>query len=189
MQNEFIESSARLSAIVESSHDAIISNKFDGTILSWNEGAQKIFGFTPGEAINKNISIIVPEELQQEEKEIMARVKNGEIIEHYETIRRTKDGQSIYIALTISPIKDKSGNIIGISKIARDISDQKLAEEKESMLAAIVNSSFDAIVSKTLDGIITSWNTAAEKMFGYTEDEVIGKHISIGLGRIIIKCF
>jgi PAS domain S-box-containing protein len=179
MNIELIENTARLSAIVESSNDAIISNKFDGTILSWNGGAEKVFGYNAIEAINNNISLIVPKELQEEETEILVRIKKGELIEHHETTRKTKDGHRVSIALTISPIKDKSGNIIGISNIARDISGQRLAEEKESMLAAIVNSSDDAIISKTLNGIITSWNTAAQKMFGYTEDEVIGKHISI----------
>jgi PAS domain S-box-containing protein len=179
MDNELIEISARLSAIVESSNDAIINKKFDGTIISWNEAAQNIFGYTAEEIINKNISIIIPEELYKEEKEIISKVKKGERISHYETIRKTKAGDRISIVLTVSPIKNNSGNVISISKIAPDISEQKLAEEKQAMLAAIVNSSDDAIISKTLEGIITSWNYAAHKMFGYTEAEVIGKHISI----------
>ena len=170
---------ARLSAIFDSSEDAIISKKFDGTIISWNEAAHKIFGYTAHEAINNNILIIVPEELYEEEKEIVNKVKNGERIKHFETIRKTKNGTRISIALTISPIKDANGDVIGISKIARDISGQKVAEEKQAILAAIVSSSDDAIISKTLFGIITSWNHAATKMFGYTEAEVIGKHISI----------
>ena len=170
---------ARLSAIVESSDDAILSEKFDGTITSWNEAAQHIFGYTANEAINHHISIVVPEEMYEEEEEIIERVKKGERTKHYETIRKTKDGNKICVSLTISPIKNAEGDVIGISKIARDISDQTLANEKQAVLAAIVNSSDDAIISKTLFGIITSWNEAACKMFGYTETEVIGKHISI----------
>lgn len=179
MTRQTMDIAARLSAIVESSDDAIISKKFDGTIISWNEAAQKIFGYTAEEAINSNISIIIPGELYDEESEINNKVKNGERINHYETTRKTKNGNKISIALTISPIKDVKGNIIGISKIGRDISEQKLASEKQAALASIVNSSDDAIISKTLDGIITSWNQAAHKMFGYTEKEVLGKHISI----------
>ena len=170
---------ARLSAIVESSDDAIISKKFDGTIISWNEAAQNIFGYTAEEAINNNIAIIIPEELYEEENEISAKVKKGERISHYETIRKTKDGNKISIALSISPIKNVNGDIIGISKIVRDISGQNEANEKQAVLAAIVDSSDDAIISKTLFGIITSWNYAASKMFGYTETEAMGKHISI----------
>ena len=179
MDRQTIEITGRLSAIVNSSDDAIISKKFDGTIISWNEAAERMFGYTAYEAVNNNISIIIPEELYEEEKEIISKVKNGERIKHYETIRKTKDGNRISIALTVSPINDSNGNIIGISKIARDISGQNIAEEKQATLAAIVNSSDDAIISKTLFGIITSWNHAASKMFGYTEAEVIGKHISI----------
>jgi PAS domain S-box-containing protein len=170
---------ARLTAIIESSDDAIITKKLDGTIISWNEAAQKIFGYTASEAINNNSSIIVPTELYEEEEGIISKVKNGESIKHYETIRKTKDGNKISVALTVSPIKDANGDVIAISKIARDISMQKLADEKQAMLASIVNSSDDAIISKTLEGIITSWNPAAHKMFGYTEDEAIGRHISI----------
>ena len=179
MDTQTMEIAARLSAIVESSDAAIISNKFDGTIVSWNDAAEKIFGYTAEEAVNKNISIIVPEEFYEEEKAIAARVKKGERISHFETIRKRKDGTNIYIALTVSPIKDANGKITGISKIARDISRQKLADERQAVLASIVNSSDDAIISKTLDGIITSWNHAAQKMFGYAEHEALGKHISM----------
>jgi PAS domain S-box-containing protein len=179
LDKQTVEITGRLSAIVNSSDDAIISKKFDGTIISWNEAAERMFGYTAYEAVDNNISIIIPEELYEEEKEIISKVKNGERIKHYETIRKTKDGNRISIALTISPIKDTNGNIIGISKIARDISGQNISEAKQATLAAIVNSSDDAIISKTLFGIITSWNHAASKMFGYTEAEVIGKHISI----------
>lgn len=179
MQKETSDDAARLSAIVESSQDAIISKKLDGTITSWNNAAEKIFGFTPDETIGKHISIIIPDDLLSEEAEIISKVKKGERIEHYKTIRRTKQGNKVSIAITVSPIKDEQGNVIGVSKIARDINEQKSAEEKEAMLAAIVDSSDDAIVSKTLDGIINTWNYAAEKLFGYKESEAIGKHISI----------
>jgi PAS domain S-box-containing protein len=173
------ENSARLSAIVQSSEDAIISKRLDGTITSWNPAAEVIFGFTPEEAIGKNITIIIPDEFLEEERSIISKVKLGERIEHYETTRRRKNGERISIALTVSPIKDEEGNVIGVSKIARDITEQKSDERKQAMLAAIVDSSDDGIVSKNLDGVITSWNAGAEKIFGYTESDAIGKHISM----------
>lgn len=179
MEKETSEDRARLSAIVQSSEDAIISKKLDGTITSWNPAAEKIFGFKADEATGKNISIIIPDDLLDEEAEILNKVKKGDRIAHYETIRRRKDGKRILISLTISPIKNDEGNVIGASKIARDITVQKTAEEKQAILAAIVDSSDDAVISKTLDGIITSWNNAAQKMFGYNEREAIGKHISL----------
>ncbi|MEO6455438.1 MAG: PAS domain S-box protein [Ginsengibacter sp.] len=170
---------ARLSAIVQSSQDAIISKQFDGTITSWNGAAEKIFGYKAEEIIGNNITMIIPDELLEEEKEIISKVRKGEIIEHYETTRRTKSGDRISIAITVSPIKDVNGVVIGISKIAHNITEEKEAKRKEAILAAIIDSSDDAIISKTLGGFITSWNSAAEKMFGYTESEAIGKHISI----------
>ena len=170
---------SRLSAIVQSSEDAIISKNLDGVISSWNPAAEKIFGYTPEEAIGKNIRIIIPDELFTEEDAIISRVRRGEQIGYYETVRRRKDGSLFVVAVTVSPIKDENENVIGASKIARDISELKSAEQKQAMLAAIVDSSDDAIVSKNLDGIITSWNFGAEKIFGYKQSEVIGKHISI----------
>jgi PAS domain S-box-containing protein len=173
------EKQAVLSAIVNSSDDAIISKTLDGTIISWNPAAEKMFGYSESEAIGNNISIIIPPERLQEEQTILENVRKGLKIDHFRTVRIAKNKRKIKISLTVSPIKDQEGNIIGASKIARDISDQKLAEEKQATLAAIVSSSDDAIISKTLFGIITSWNQAATKMFGYTEAEVIGRHISI----------
>ncbi len=179
MENEAFHKSARLSAIVESSEDAIISKNLNGIIISWNRSAEIIFGFTPEEAIGKHISLIIPEYLLEEENTIISKVKKGERIEHYETIRKRKDGSLFSIALTVSPIKDENGNVIGASKIARDLSDLKQSEEKQAMLAAIIDSSDDAIVSKNLDGIITSWNNGAASMFGYKEEEAVGKHITL----------
>lgn len=173
------ENLARFTAIVLSSEVAIISKNLNGTITSWNPAAEAIFGFTEEEAMGKNISIIIPGELLSEEQAIIARVKKGERIDHYETIRKRKDGSHFHVAVSVSPIKDERDNVVGASKIARDITEQKNSEHKQAILAAIIDSSDDAIVSKNLDGTITSWNTGAERIFGYTAKEVIGKHISI----------
>ncbi len=119
------EALSRIAAVVESSDDAIISKSLDGIIMSWNAGAQRIFGYTAKEIIGKSILVLIPPELQKEEPGIIERLKRGERIEHYETIRLAKGGRSIDISLTVSPVRDSSGKVIGASKIARDITDDK----------------------------------------------------------------
>jgi PAS domain S-box-containing protein len=168
-----------LAAIVESSDDAIISKDLDGTILSWNRSAQRIFGYTADEVIGRPISILIPPERLNEEVDILDRVKKGEHVDHYHTSRRRKDGRLVNISLTVSPVRDASESIIGASKIARDITGQKRADELRNHFSAIVESSDDAILSKDLNGTIQSWNKGAERIFGYTAEEVIGKPITI----------
>ncbi|GAB3424931.1 PAS domain S-box protein [Niabella aquatica] len=173
------EKQALFAAIVNSSDDAIISKTLKGVITSWNASAERIFGYTGYEVLGKHISLIIPEERLPEEDFIIGKITKGEKIQHFETIRKTKENRLIPISLSISPIRNSRGVIIGASKIARDITAQKKAEEKQNILAAIVNNSDDAIISKTLQGIITSWNKAAEIFFEYTESEAVGKHISL----------
>src|SRR5215471_15810417 len=110
-----------LASIVESSEDAIISKTLTGQILTWNRGAEKIFGFTADEAIGKSITIIIPSDRYDEEKMILSRLSRGERIEHYETVRTGKDGRRIDISVTISPLRDSTGTVIGASKVARDV--------------------------------------------------------------------
>jgi PAS domain S-box-containing protein len=123
-----------VAAIVESSDDAIISKSSDGIIKSWNKGGEKMFGFTAAEAVGKHISIIIPAEYINEEKLILEKVCHNEVIDHYETIRNKKNGERIFVSLTVFPLKNKDGKIIGVSKIVRDISARKNAE-KEIVLA------------------------------------------------------
>jgi PAS domain S-box-containing protein len=118
----------RLAAIVESSDDAIISKSLDGFITSWNKSAERIFGYTAEEAIGKHVTMLIPPDRQQEEPVILERLRRGERVDHYETIRVTKDGRQLNMSLTISPIHDEAGHIVGASKIARDITAQKAAE-------------------------------------------------------------
>lgn len=120
----------RLAALVESSEDAIISKTLEGIITSWNKGAERIFGYTAEEAIGRPISILIPRERFNEEPEILGKLRRGERIEHYETIRLRKDGRQIHISLSISPILDSERRIIGASKIARDITETKLAQAR-----------------------------------------------------------
>ena len=174
---------AILAAIIEGSEDAIISKTLEGVITSWNKGAEVIFGYTMHEAIGEPITMLMPADKIHEEDYIISNVSQGRKIEHYQTIRVDKHGREIPISLTVSPVVDKSGKIIGVSKIARNISAQKLADEKQATLAAIVESSDDAIISKTLDSIITTWNKGAEMIFGYTAEEAIGQHISLLLPK------
>jgi len=110
----------QLANIVESSDDAIISKDLNGVIVSWNPGAQHLFGYSVEEVVGKSITIIIPDELQDEEPKILARIRRGERVEHYETIRRCKDGRLLDLSLTVSPMKDEHGKIVGASKIARD---------------------------------------------------------------------
>jgi len=123
------EARYRHAAVIESSDDAIASGTLDGIIVSWNTGAQKIYGYTEAEAIGKPISMLVPPELPDEENKILETLKSGDRIEHFETVRVTKTGKRINVSLTISPIKDSTGRTVGISGIARDITERKLAEE------------------------------------------------------------
>ncbi len=177
------QASSLLAAIVDSSDDAIISKNLDGIITSWNPTAQRVLGYSAREAIGSHITLIIPRDRLSEEDTIIAHVKRGERLEHFDTVRQRKDGTLIDLSLTISPVKDSSGRIVGASKVAREITDRKRAERSTALLAAIVDSSDDAIVSKTLDGIITSWNKSAERMFGYRPEEVIGKHITLIIPR------
>jgi len=126
------EKSAKLAAIVESSDDAIISKTLESVITSWNKSAERIFGYTEDEIIGETIYKIIPPDRQDEEPHILARLKTGERVEHFETKRLTKDGRLIDVSLTISPVKDKQGNIIGLSKIARDITERKLDEDRKN---------------------------------------------------------
>jgi PAS domain S-box-containing protein len=129
------KSIAHMAAIVESSHAAIISKDLNGIIMSWNQGAERLFGYTAEEVIGNSVTILFPKDLLDEELRILESLRRGERVDHYETVRRRKDGQEIDISLTISPIRDKAGKIIGASKIARDISIRKRIEkEREEML-------------------------------------------------------
>ena len=170
---------AELAAIVESSDDAIVGKTLDGIITSWNSAAERIFGWTASAAIGQPITLIIPEDRRAEEDDVLARIRRGERVGHFETVRVTQDGRRLDVAITVSPIKDESGRIVGASKVARDITGRKRSEIAVRRLAAVVESSDDIIVSKTLDGIITSWNPGAERILGWTAEEATGRHITL----------
>jgi PAS domain S-box-containing protein len=128
------ELGGRLAAIVESSDDAIVSKDLNGIVASWNRGAERLFGYGAEEVVGRPITIIIPPDRQDEEADILARIRRGERIEHYETIRRRKDGSLVEISLTVSPVKDAAGRVIGASKIARDITERRRAQEQQKLL-------------------------------------------------------
>src|SRR6188472_4309177 len=119
---------ARLAAIVESSEDAIVSKTLEGIVTSWNRAAERVFGWTSEEMIGQSILKLIPDELQHEETEILAKLRAGERVDRYETIRKNKNGERLEISLTISPVRDSSGTIVGAAKIAHDITDRRRAE-------------------------------------------------------------
>ena len=128
------EGMARLAAIVDSSDDAIVSKTLEGVITSWNRAAERIFGYTAAEAVGRHISLIIPEERRGEESEVLARLVRGERIDHFETVRRAKDGRRVDISLTVSPVRNSAGRIIGASKVARDITERRRLERERQFL-------------------------------------------------------
>jgi len=128
-RNQDVDDAGRLAAIVESSNDAIISKDLNGIIKSWNPGAERLFGYTSAEIIGKPVLVLIPADRHNEEPGIIARIRKGERVEHYETVRRRKDGTLVDISLAVSPIKNTAGRIVGASKIARDITERKHADE------------------------------------------------------------
>ena len=177
MQNNSELLLSHLSSIVANSGDAIISKDLSGIVTGWNQGAENIFGYTADEMLGNPIQILFPDDRMNEETFILDRIRNGESVSHFETVRKHRDGHLINVSVTISPIRNASGLIVGASKIARDISDRVRLASASRQLELIVQSSDDAIIGKTLHGLVTSWNAGAERMFGYTASEMVGAHI------------
>ena len=169
-----------LAAIVESSEDAIIGKTLAGVITSWNRGAQQIFGYSAEEVVGKHISLLMPPERMDDLTRILECVRRGERVDYYETTRRTKDGRIIDVSLTVSPIRDTDGNIIGALKVARDITEQKRAAvEHEAEFRNVLESAPDAIVITDSQGRIVRLNRQTEAIFGYTREELLGEPVEI----------
>lgn len=165
-----MQATERLATIVESSDDAIISKNLEGIILTWNRGAERIFGYTAEEVIGRPVTILMPPDRVNEEPGILGRLRRGERIEHYQTVRQRKDGALLDISLTVSPIRDKEGRIVGASKIARNISEQKRAEaalrDSERRLQDLLAAIPAAIYTTDAAGKITYFNEAAVELAG-----------------------
>jgi len=164
-----------LAAIVQSSDDAITSVSLDGIITSWNAGAERLYGYSAEEIIGERITILIPQEHQGDESTVIGSVGHGDHTEHYETVRRRKDGKLLDVSVTISPVRDAEGNIVGASKIARDITERKREMELLRRQADLLDQSHDAILTWKIGGGIDYWNKGAERLYEYTAEEAIGR--------------
>ena len=136
-----------------------------------------MFGYTAPEVVGRPVSVLVPPERLAEEDEAIERIRRGDVVRHFETERVANNGRRIPVSITISPVRTPTGEIYGISRIARDLTERRALERHAFHLAALIDSAEDAIASKDLDGVVQTWNKAAERMFGYSAEEMIGKSI------------
>ncbi|WP_263357279.1 PAS domain S-box protein [Acidicapsa ligni] len=162
-------------ALVNSSPDPIITKDLTGKILSWNKAAAQVFGYQEEEILGQSMLRLIPLEFHGQENELLRKLKEDEPISPYETNWLKKDGGNIPVSVTVYPVRNIDGRVIGASKVACDLSNRAQNDESRFRLAAIVDSADDAIVSKDLNGIVTSWNEGARKMFGYTSEEMVGQ--------------
>ncbi|MBL8687947.1 MAG: PAS domain S-box protein [Rhodospirillaceae bacterium] len=183
----------QLAAIVDSSDDAILIKDLRGVIHSWNRGAERLFGYKAEEVIGKPVTVLIPPDREKEEPYILQLIGGGERLDHYRTVRVRKNGTLVDISLSVTPIRDADGRVIGATKVARDVSDTRRADRHQDLfaqvqqqLAAIVESSGDAIFGVNLDGTIQTWNRGAERLFGYPGAEMVGKPAAmlIAAGRL-----
>jgi diguanylate cyclase (GGDEF)-like protein/PAS domain S-box-containing protein len=165
----------KISAIIASTEDAIVGIALDGTITSWNDGAERMLGFPQEEIVGQSVYILIPESLHNEEESLLARVRKGELVKHYETLRKNKNGMLINISVTLSPIRDSNGNVVGASKITRDITEKKKIEAELSISAAAFET-YDAIMITDSHGNIIKVNHAFSKVTGYKAEEILGKN-------------
>jgi two-component system, LuxR family, sensor kinase FixL len=172
-----------LAALVESSDDAIFAKDLSGTILSWNRGAERMYGYAASEIVGRKVDILIPPGAPNELPEILDRIRRGERVDHYETVRRARDGTLLDVSLTVSPIFDSGGQIVGASAIARDVSERQDAERRirsnEELLRSIVESAVDGIIVIDARGRIEAFNRAAEGFFGYSKAEALGQNVKL----------
>lgn len=176
-------SQSRLAAIIASSDDAIVAMTLGGVVTDWNRAAETIFGYPAAEMIGKPITPILPLGKENEEREILVRIGRGERIEHFETRRQRKDGRIIDVSVTVSPLADEEGRIVGASKVARDVTaamaSQQALLEREAHLQSVLDTVPDAMIVIDTRGLIQSFSAAAEKTFGYTAAEAAGHNVSM----------
>ncbi|MBI3294181.1 MAG: PAS domain S-box protein [Deltaproteobacteria bacterium] len=179
MASSFEDDRDRLASLVESADDGIVGKDLDGTITSWNEGAERIYGFTTDEMIGQSIYTLVPKDHSNELAPVIEKIKRGEKTEHYDTKRIKKDGVIIDVSLTVSPIKNKIGDVVGVSSITRDVTAQKEASQQAAQYArSLIEASLDPLVTISADGKITDVNEATTKVTGISREELIGSDFS-----------
>jgi PAS domain S-box-containing protein len=177
---------AHLAAIVKSSDDAIVSKDLSGIVMTWNQAAERLFGYSAGEMVGQPVMKLIPPDRRDEERRILEKVSHGEIVETYETIRRRKDGTDFHVSLTVSPLFDGQGNVIGASKIARDVTERVqqesvLMQSRERLRQAlqyqeaIFSNIGEGLYTVNRQGLVVSMNRAAEQLFGWTKDELVGR--------------
>jgi len=176
------EAERMLAAIVESSDDAIFAKDMAGTVLTWNRGAERLYGYTSTEIVGRSVNRLIPTGYTDDVEAILGRIARGERVDHYETVRATKDGRLVDVSLSVSPIRDASGTVVGASVIARDITVRKQAElalkESEARLRSLVSSAVDGIIVIDANGVVEAFNAAAERLFGYAAHEIIGGNVN-----------
>jgi PAS domain S-box-containing protein len=178
-QHQAVEDAQLIAAVVEYSNDAIIASTLEGVVTSWNPAAEKIYGYSGREIIGRSATLLFPQDRVGEIYDVLATVSAGHAVERLETTRVRKDGTVFPVSLTVAPILDEDGVVVGASAVHRDVTEQRRAFEGAQRMAAIVEGSNDAIFGRTLDGMITSWNPAAERMYGYSSKEIIGRSIDL----------
>jgi len=174
-QQEAVKNAGLIEAVVEYSDDAIIGTTLQGTISSWNPAAEKLYRYSSTEAIGRSIGLLTPKDLAGETTAVLAKISAGQNVQRLETERVRKDGTVVPVSITIAPVPDADGAIVGASAVHRDVTEQRKAFEVAQHMASIVEGSDDAIFASTLKGVITSWNPAAERLFGYSSEEMIGQ--------------
>lgn len=175
------EAASRLAAIVESSRDAIFGKSLEGKIISWNSAAEAMYGYPASEIVGRSVQVLVPPDRKHEVPKILARVRSGEAVQQHETERVAKDGRTLQVSISVSPVKGPSGEIIGAATIARDITSQKQMEatlrDNAERTRSILETASDAFVALDSTGVISEWNRRAEEMFGWSHDEAVGRRL------------
>jgi PAS domain S-box-containing protein len=179
MQKAAVRTAQLTAAVVEFSDDAIIGCTLEGMITSWNPAAERMYGYSSEAILGRYVGLLAPGDRAGELRANLAKITAGEPTEHLETVCVRKDGSLVPVSVTFAPIRDQDGVVVGVSAVHRDVTVHRQAFEAAQQMAAIVENSDDAILSKTLEGIITSWNPAAERMYGYSSDEIVGKPVDV----------
>jgi PAS domain S-box-containing protein len=178
-RKQAVKNAQLIAAIVEYSNDAIIGGTLTGVITSWNPAAERMYGYSSEEVIGRYAALLIPRDRPGEMKAILARIRDGQAVERLETTRVRKDETVLPVSVSVAAIRDEDGAIVGVSAVHRELARHSQEFEAAERMAAIVEYSNDAIIGGTLTGVITSWNPAADRLFGYSSQEVIGRSIEL----------